>query len=300
MENRKYYLACISAYVMWGVFSIALRAMDGYLPSTIMFYRILISVGILFVFFAFVKRKMFSDNLKKLRQLPKKEQWMTAGRLTIGGTLLAINWLVFIHVINNVSIKTASFSYLICPVLTAALGYVFLKENLSRVQWIAVTICGLSCLMIGKESLEEAGYSLVIAASYAFYLIVQRKSRQPDKLVAMFFQLFAALIIITPFYGILVPDTPTDSLFYWGAASIAVFFTLLPLSLQLFALDGLKSATVGILMYINPLMNFVIAMLLYGETIGLYQAVGYLLILFAVVLFNLNFIKQLLRPSLKI
>lgn len=292
MDNKKHYLAAIGSFVMWGTFSLALKAMDGFLPSTILYFRILISVIILIGLFAIVRRKTIVENLQTYAAFPNKKKWKL-GVLTItGGLLLAINWLVFIHVINHVSIKTASFSYFMCPVLTAVLAYLFLKEKLSVIQWISVLICAVSCMIIGRNSLQDAGYSLIIAASYAFYIIVQRNSQELDKLVVLLFQIGTALLIITPFYGYLVPETPTDYRFYLGTAGIALFFTVLPLNMQLFALQRLKSATIGILMYINPFMNFLIAVLVFHERISVEQGIGYGLILIAVFMFNWNVIRN--------
>ena len=284
--NNKHYAAAVGSFLIWGTFSIALRAMSGFEPGTLLYYRILISVLLLLAVFAVLKRKSLAENLRMFRSFAPPKRLRTGLFIIAGGLLLAINWLVFIYVVNHVSIKTASFSYFICPVLTALLAFVFLKEKLLPVQWVAVAICAASCLLIGKDSLKEAGYSLIIAGSYALYLIVQRKNRELDKLVTLLFQLGTALLIITPFYGRLVPETPQDPVFYLGTAGIALFFTVLPLNMQLFALQRLKSATIGILMYINPMMNFLIAVFIFQETISLYQGIGYGLILAAVLLFN--------------
>jgi len=290
--NNKHYLAAVGSFAIWGTFSIALKAMDGFLPSTILYFRILISVLLLLGLFAVLKRRELAANLAVLRAYAPGKRARVMFNIVCGGLLLAVNWLVFIHVVNHVSIKTASFSYFICPVLTAVLAFVFLKEKLSAVQWISVGICAASCLIIGKDSLKEAGYSLIVASSYALYLVLQRRSQDLDKLVTLLLQIGTALIIITPFYAYLVPETPTDAKFYVGTAVIALVFTVLPLNLQLFALQRLKSATIGILMYINPMMNFLIAVFVYHETISLYQGIGYALILAAVVIFNYDNIKR--------
>ena len=69
-------------------------------------------------------------------------------------------------------------------------------------------------------------------------------------------------------------------------ALLRCIFTVLPLFLNLYALNRINSATVGILLYINPMMNFAIAFLVFGETISPLQGVGYAIILVALVLFN--------------
>jgi chloramphenicol-sensitive protein RarD len=73
---------------------------------------------------------------------------------------------------------------------------------------------------------------------------------------------------------------------------IAVFFTVIPLFLNLFALNKINSATIGILMYINPLINFTLAFIVFGEEMNGLQLIGYAIIAVALVLFNYsNFAK---------
>jgi chloramphenicol-sensitive protein RarD len=76
-----------------------------------------------------------------------------------------------------------------------------------------------------------------------------------------------------------------------------VFFTIIPLFLNLFALKGISSATVGILMYINPIINFAIALLYFKEQINGIQLFSYVLILISVVIFNKKVILELLKKS---
>ena len=69
-------------------------------------------------------------------------------------------------------------------------------------------------------------------------------------------------------------------------------FTVLPLFLNLFALNRISAATVGILMYINPLLNFSIAFIMFKETINPLQLFGYLIIAVALVIFNFSNLKK--------
>ena len=65
----------------------------------------------------------------KFKGLSSRDQRTTLA-LTFGGAiLLTINWLTFIYVVNHVNVKSASFAYLICPVITAVLGFVLIKEK---------------------------------------------------------------------------------------------------------------------------------------------------------------------------
>jgi len=67
---------------------------------------------------------------------------------------------------------------------------------------------------------------------------------------------------------------------------IVLLFTIIPLFLNLYALKGMNSSAVGILMYTNPLINFLLAIFYFKENINLSQIMAYSLILVSIVIFN--------------
>jgi chloramphenicol-sensitive protein RarD len=287
MSNGKHYAAAITAFVIWGFFSIPLRALQGYTAGDILYFRILFSLLILLVIVS-IKRNDFKEAWKTFRFLESKERKRVVFLTLAGGALLTINWLVFIYVVNNINIKTASFSYLICPVITAVLGYVLIRENMTRIQWIAVGLCALSCILMGISSALELGFSFLTAFTYALYLISQRRNQGFDRIIMLCIQVLFAFLIINLFMSYLVTSVPDSFYFYGIILIIAVAFTVLPLFLNLFALNKINSATIGILMYLNPLINFTVAFLVFHETVTLLQIVGYSIIAIALIIFNLQ------------
>lgn len=286
MDTRKHYAAAVTAFVVWGFFSLPLRALQAYTAGEILYFRIATSVIILLIIlFGFRKQKLYQD-VDRIKSLASNQRNRILLVTLAGGALLMVNWLVFIYVINAINIKTASFSYLICPVITALLGNLSLQEKLSPIQWLAVVLCTISCVLLGFNSAAELGYSFAVALSYAFYLISQRSSNGFDRLTILFVQMLFALMVLSILFPWLVNEVPQASHFYSWIVVIAGIFTVLPLFLNLYALNGINSTTVGILLYINPLMNFVIAFVIFGETVSALQAIGYAIILVALVLFN--------------
>jgi chloramphenicol-sensitive protein RarD len=203
-----------------------------------------------------------------------------------GGALLCVNWLTFIYIVNSINIKTASFSYLICPVITAVLAYFLIQEKLTFIQWIAVGLCTVSCVLIGLSSTLELGYSFLTALTYALYLISQRKNQGFDRIIVLGVQIAFAFLLLNVAYTYLIETVPQSTAFYGIIVIIAIVFTVLPLFLNLFALNKINSTTIGILLYINPILNFVIAFLVFKEQVSLLQSVGYTIIVFALMLFN--------------
>ena len=286
MKLNKHYSAAIAAYIIWGFFPIPLRWIQSYPAGDILFYRIFLSLLTLVIVIALFRRKALKGDWQYFRQLTKTHRRQAILLTLAGAALLSVNWLLFIYIVNSVNVKTASFTYLICPVLTAVLGNVLLKEKLSPLQWASVGLCAASCVLIGLNSTPELVYSLITALSYALYLISQRTNQGFDRLVNLGLQVFLAFIGLMFLYNYLVSQVPSEPYFYAVTMVIAVLFTVTPLFLNLFALNKINAATIGILMYINPLLNFVLAVTIFNETVTPLQLWGYGIILPALVLFN--------------
>lgn len=293
MNNRKHYAAALTAFIVWGFFALPLRALKEYTAGEILYFRIAIAALLLVVLVFLFRKTALKQDVARIKTLTPRDRNRFITLTLAGALLLIVNWLVFIYVINAINIKTASFSYFICPVLTAVLGNYILKERLTTLQWTAVTLCVISCVLLGLNSAAELGYSFAVALSYALYLVSQRRNKGFDRLIVLAAQMVFAFIVLTGVYPFLVQTAPSTIYFYGMVTLVAGVFTVLPLFLNLYALNGINSTTVGILLYINPLMNFTIAFLVFGETITLLQTIGYLIILVALVLFNYPNIKKM-------
>lgn len=293
MNSQRHYTAAISAFVIWGFLSIPLRSLTAFSAGEILYFRIAFSLVVLIFIIALFRKESLRNDLRLLLSLAPARRWGIISLTLIGGALLTVNWLTFIYIVNHINVKTASFSYLICPVITAVLGYLMLGERMTRVQWIAVLLCALSCVLIGLNSTLELGYSFLTAFTYALYLISQRKNQGFDRMVVLCVQVIFSLLIMTLIYPWLVDKLPTTLVFYELTFLIAVVFTVLPLFLNLYTLNRINSATIGILMYINPIFNFTIAFVVFKENITFIQLLGYLIILGALVLFNIPYLRKL-------
>ena len=293
MKNNKHYLAGIASFVIWGFISVCLIPLKIYPALDILFYRVFLSSSLLLVLTFIIRRTVYKEQLAILRQMEPAVRRKTIALTLLGGLLLSANWYFYIYVMNTVSIKTAAFAYLICPILTALLATFVLKEKLSNLQWLAVLFSSLSCFVLGMHSAVELLYSMIVAASYAFYLISQRRNGQLDKFVLLTVQITFAALILLPFYPAYSSALPNELSFYLLIIILSVVFTITPLFFNLVALKTVSSSTMGILLYINPLLNFILAFLFFNEQIGLTQVGAYLLILISIFIFNWKAIKSL-------
>ena len=286
MRTYNYYSAAFTAFLIWGFFSLALKPLQDFPSLDILFYRVFLSSIVMLLINLLFRRKTVKENellFSKLKLNDKKRIIF----LTLGGSfLLIINWFIFIFVVNHVNVKAASLAYLICPILTTVFAFVILKEKLSKPQWIAVFISIFSCFLLSLNHFQDIFYSLIVAASYALYLVSQRKNSEIDKFVTLTIQLVFTALVILPFYPNFSGVIPTTPTFFIYLGVIVVVFTIVPLFLNLYALKGINSATVGIMMYINPIINFLIAIFYYKEEVTSIHLVSYFLILISILIFN--------------
>ena len=284
MKNQPYFWAAFVAFFIWGFFSLALKPIAHYPSLDILFFRVFMSVGMLSLINLGMRRKKGQKDMADFKALPARDKKQTISLTVVGALLLAANWLVFIYVMNHVSVNAAAFAYLVCPILTTVFAYAFLKEKLSRIQWLAVSSSAFACVLLSFGHIMEVVYSLVVAATYALYLVSQRKNNKADKLWSLNIQLVIVALLLAPFFPILSGPIPTEHIFYICLSFIVVIFTIIPLFLNLYALKGVNSATVGILIYINPIINFLLAITYFKEEVTSLQLAGYGLILFSIVL----------------
>lgn len=289
-NTKLYYAAGVAAFVIWGFIPFPLKALSDYPSEQILFYRVAISVVLLLFITILFRKKALVATLQLVRQAVGKEKREFILYTLAGGILLTINWLVFIYVINHINIQTGSFSYLLCPILTAVLGFLLLKEELKKNQWLAIGLSALSCILIGTGELKSLLFSLLIASTYAFYLITQRILKKYDKIVLLTLQLLLSFILLGPFYAFLTDtaSVATNTSFYLNVSILSIVFTVLPLFLNLFALKELTSGTIGILMYINPILNFLMAFIYFNEETTLVKVMAYVLIFISVIIYNIK------------
>jgi chloramphenicol-sensitive protein RarD len=232
------------------------------------------------------RRNIVRNNWTNFKNCNVKQKKSIVALTLGGGFFLTLNWFVFIYVVNHVSVNAASLAYLICPILTTVFAYLILSEKLSKWQWGAVLMSVFACIILSLDHFRDFLYSLIVAATYALYLVSQRKNSELDKFLSLTIQLVFTAIVLIPFYPNYSGVIPTQPFFYGFMLVIVVLFTIIPLFLSLYALKGINSSAVGIMIYINPIINFVLAIFYYNERISSLQYLSYFLILIAIVVFN--------------
>ena len=276
----------LGAYGLWGILPIYFKAVENVGSVDIVAHRVLWSVPFLgLLLLAFGGAGEVRSAIRKPR---------TLAFLSVTAVLIAINWLLYVYAVTSGHILAGSLGYYLNPLVNVLMGRLLLKEKLSNLQWAAVAIAAAGISALAFQALGQLWISLALAITFATYGLMRKIA--PVEAVA-------GLSIET---GLLLPL----ALLWlgWGfAAGLPVFgsttgettllllagvVTTVPLILFTAAARRLRYSTLGMLQFIAPTLQFLCAVLLYGEAFTTAHAIAFGSIWLALALYVIALARQ--------
>lgn len=286
-ESRKtYFAAAILAPIIWGFVSVPVYWLSSYSAESILNWRVIIAFISLGVYISLFRRDRFLSDYYLLKDLSSGKQLKLLLLTVTAAVLIFGNWYAYIYCVNHVSVKAAAFAYMLCPLITATGAYFVLRDPLSKTKKTALFIALIAVSLLASGSLEEVLWSIAIGGIYAAYLIIQRITTGFDKLNLLILQLFICLPLVALVHTYNPSALPTEISFWTIIFAISVVFTVIPLFMSMYALNKTSPATVGVLLYINPIIAFALAGIYFDETFDLYSLLSYSLLAVSVFLYN--------------
>lgn len=271
--------AAIAAYGLWGLLPIFFKLLHHVGPVEIVAQRVLWSLILITLLIA------VRTGMGALTAVLRDRRVMRA--LAVSAVMIAANWLTYVWAVNSGHVIAASLGYFLNPLVNVALGVLVLKERLRRGQMIALAVAALGVAILATAALQTLWISVTLAVSFAFYGLVRKVTP-----VAPMAGLGAETLLLTPLalgwlawiamQGTLAfgQDAPTTALLIAAGA-----VTTVPLILFAVAAQRLPMATLGLLQYLAPTMQFLCGILLFGETLSRGQIVSFGLIWLGLILF---------------
>ena len=300
MKHYHYFTSGISSYFIWGFLPIFFKLLDGYNHYDIILLRIIMAAIILLLISIFFKKQSKQDILNFKNDTNRVR---TIVLTLIGSICLVTNWLIFIYVVNEISVNASAFAYFILPIFTAFLAHLILKEKLNRNKYLGIFLSSVSCILLANIGLNEIGFVLIVTLSYSFYMISQRKNDVISRQNSLMIQMIIASFIMLLFNPNKLQVLSYDFNYYFYVLIIALFFTVLPLFLNLLALNRLESSQLAFLIYISPITTFLIGVFVYDEKFTLLSMLAYIFLFIAIIFFNwdlFRFVKKKLGKRLKL
>lgn len=274
------FFAALGAYLIWGSLPLYIRAMNHVSAFELLAHRIIWSVPTAIVLIAVaanwrdVRAAFSGSNLK----------W-----LALSGILIGANWSTYIWAVNADRAMEASLGYFINPLMNVLLGMVIFSEKLRRAQWVAVLIAAAGVAVIAFAFGRVPWVALVLCVTFGAYSVIRKQVAIDSRagfLVEVALLAPVALVWLTWFAnqpgGRWMGEGGTDVFLLMAAGPI----TAVPLILFALAAKRLKLSTIGMMQYIGPTIQFLIALLVFREGFSTLHAIGFAGIWTALVIFT--------------
>ena len=282
-ETGKGVAAVLGATVLWGLAVLYWKAL-GHVPAAVVLgHR---SVWSLVFFGAYLALRGRLGLVGALLGGPQK------GRVAFAAAMIAVNWFIFIWAIQVSRTVEASLGYYIYPLVSVLLGVLLYRERLGAVRGLAVALVALAVALLTWGLGAAPWVALVLAFTFAAYgLTKKRIDAGPITSVT------AEVALATPFvlgWVWLNAGTHiwagelTTNLLLIGAGPV----TSVPLILFSYGARRLAMSATGVLFYINPTLQFLIAAVVFGEPVTHWHWLAFPLIWAGVALYSAAAIRQ--------
>jgi chloramphenicol-sensitive protein RarD len=273
--------------LLWGILPVYWKALHPINPVLILFYRIVLAF-----IFSFIMAIIFYPWEAILKPLKNKSAIRT---FFLAGSLITLNWGIYIWAVSNEQIIQTSIGYYIEPLIVCVFGILFFREKLNRYKLIAVFFASLGVAVILIYHGEIPGIALGLAFTFGTYAAIKKKHRVDAVLALLYETLFlvpVALPVIFYFEltgrGAYANAEPVQ----WSLLALAGIITGTPLMLFAMAANRINLITLGIIEYISPSIALILGIFVYREPFDMVQLITFGFIWIGLVIFTIGEVME--------
>ena len=284
-ENTPGLLFGVGAYVMWGLLPLYFLLLVPAGAVEIVAARIVFSLVFCVVLLTVMKSWKATLAAGRDRRL--------VGTLTLAAVLIAANWLTFPWAVLNGHAVEAALGYFINPLVSVVLGVLILKEKLRPLQWVAMAVGFIAVLVLALAYGTVPWVALTLAFSFGSYGLVKKGvGGRVDAIssltieTAVLAPVAAGVLVWLSLNGTgtLLSNGPGH---FWLLAASGVA-TAIPLIFFGAAARRLPLSTVGMLQYMTPVLQFIVALTVFKETMQPERWAGFGLVWLALVILTVD------------
>lgn len=281
-QARDGIISAFIAFFIWGIFPLYFVVVKHVPANEVLAHRIIWAVpfGALIIHL----RHQWPEVVAALKHR------RTFMYLTLSAILITGNWLVYIWAVQLEQINQASLGYYINPLLFTLAGVVIFRERLRKAQTVAIILAASGVLILTFRGGEFPAIAVFLGSAFAIYGVI-RKQVVVGAMPGLFIETLVLLPIALAYLvwimlageAAFAPDDP-------GLAGILILagpLTVLPLLFFALAARRLDLTTVGMMQFIAPTLQFLIAVY-YGEELTTAHIICFSLIWLAVILFSID------------
>ncbi len=270
----------IGTYIVWGVLPIYWKLLQD-VPATILVaYRVVWSLILVVGLLTYLRQWRWLKGA-----ITNKYIFFT---FLTTGYLLTVNWLVYIWAVNSGYIVDASLGYFINPLVSVLLGVIFFRERLRPGQSVAIVIAFVGVLYLTISYGSLPWIALTLACTFSIYGLL-KKSTSLQVLQGLSLEM---AVIFLPALGYLfIADGAGAGQFNTLTMLLLVgtgVLTAVPFYFYSAAAQKIPLSMMGILQYIAPTLQFLIGVLVYGETFTQDRMIGFSLVWLALIIYTIE------------
>ena len=282
------YAYALGAYTIWGLIPVYFKLVAAAPALELLSHRVIWALAML------VPIGWRQDRLAELRRALRSREARRG--LSVSTVLIAANWLIYIWAVFGGRIVEASLGYFLTPLVNVLLGVVVLKERLERPVAVALAIAACGVLWLTLLSGRAPWIAVGLALSFGSYGLVRKLVRNVGAVAGLTVET-ALLCPLGLAYLAWARERGTMA-FLAGSPLLDVLLllagpvTAIPLLLFAGALARLPLSSLGLLQYVSPSVQFLLAVLVYGEPFNAAQAGAFGLIWLALALFAAHTLRR--------
>ncbi len=284
--NKGIWLA-IGAYAFWGLFPIYWKWLHAVPALQLLGHRMVWSFVLL------IGTVLVLGQWRTFRAVAVQPR--TLRIYFLAALLIGVNWFVYVWGVNAGHIVETSLGYFINPLLSVLLGVIVLHERLRPLQWIPIGLAAAGVLYLTIVYGAVPWISLILAFSFGLYGLVKKTA----PLNALHGLTLETGILFVPMlaYLIAVEANGEGAFLHTGALPDLLMIgagivTVIPLLMFASAARQIPLTLVGILQYIAPTGQFLLGVLIYGESFTTDRLIGFSLVWLALAIFTAENIWQ--------
>lgn len=259
-------MLALASTCFWGMFPLIFKTVSHISPLEVLAHRALWALVFATLLMAAMgRREIFQRTFYAPRILAVA---------LLSGMAVAVNWGVFIWAVGNDQVLQSSLGYYINPLLNVLLGVVFLRERLRLWAWVAIGFAAAGVVFLVVRVDGVPWVALAIALSWSTYGFI-RKLAKVGSLPGLYLETLLLSPLALGFVAWLgVQDAGSGMLaapFFatsWADSARLIAtgaVTAAPLLLFGRAARILRLSTIGVLMYIVPTAQFLLAVFIFHE-----------------------------------
>ena len=209
--------------------------------------------------------------------------------LFISGSLIFINWAIWIYAVATERIIDASFGYFIMPIISVLLGYIFFKEKLNKKRIFSILLVIISILIMIFLNIKTLPWvGIIVALSWAFYNLVRKKINIETDIGLLIESLYIFPFALITFYFIFDKGLNDFNLTNPSLSILLLLagpMTVIPLFLYVRGVELIGLGATGMIFYITPTLQFILGYFYYNEDFSLIKLVSFIIIWIAVIIY---------------